>query len=155
MSTNYNALLAHDIPVMSDTKRGDPSESKDGITHQLRTSIDIFPESMSYLLFTGALNYHSVHHILPSLPRSLHPAAAQKTAKLYPDKYRSINSMKELLALFVLRHEIFKTDVQMKDLPAIVRERGYFKFFKKVTMDIGSLVVMVAIVMVIPPIRLL
>ena len=57
-----------------------------------------------------------VHHILPALPRALHPAGAAKLARLFPDEYRAVDDFGTLAALWVARHQTFTEPFKMKDL---------------------------------------
>eukprot|EP00957_Ditylum_brightwellii_P130816 9979057-Ditylum_brightwellii.AAC.1 len=154
MWSNYAALLTHAIPVFpkeeqaststTTTAGAAPTKHELVVLHQLRTSIDIFPQSPLCLFLFGGLNCHCVHHLLPSLPRSLHSSGTRNIAKLYPEEYRHVENVPELMALFILRSEVFVTPVLIEDLPRIVRERGLLEFLKKISMDVGSLFVMAA-----------
>ena len=169
MWSNYAALLTHAIPVFPKEKAkrsaGSTTTSTSSTTtiptkhelhvlHQLRTSIDIFPQSPFCLFLFGGLNCHCVHHLIPSLPRSLHSSATRNIAKLYPEEYRHVKNMSELMALFILRSETFATPVLIEDLPKILRECGLLKILKKISMDVGSLFVMATVVHFAPPISI-
>lgn len=69
------------------------------------------------LFLFGGLNCHCIHRVLPTLPRSLHLLSSRKLFKLYPEEYRSINTISQLFALFILRSEVFTTPVRMEGLP--------------------------------------
>mmetsp|Transcript_22496 Transcript_22496/g.49906 ORF Transcript_22496/g.49906 Transcript_22496/m.49906 type:complete len:149 (-) Transcript_22496:69-515(-) len=109
------------------------------------------PRARSGFFFSGALNCHVVHHVLPSLPRSLHSTFAQKISDLYPNEYRAVHSTRELVSLFLLRHEVPTNNMQMKELWQIVAKRGPFPAMKQLFWDISSLLVLAYIVSCIPP----
>jgi fatty acid desaturase len=117
MIANYAALLAHAIPVFSKTS--------DGIRKQLRTSVDIFPESNIAVFLSGALNDHAVHHVVPALPRSMHPSFSKKLRTLLPNEYRVVDDWAGLWALWTLRHQEYDHDVSMKDLPRLASEYNW------------------------------
>jgi len=139
MIANYNALLAHAIPVFSKTT--------DGIRKQLRTSIDIFPNSYLAVYLTGALNDHAVHHVYPSLPRSLHPEFSNRLKKLLPNEYRYVNDFPSLWALWTLRHQEYDHDVSMQELPALAAK---FPWKRQLVLDVGSTIFFAWVVSVMP-----
>jgi len=151
--SNYIGLLTHAMPFIPETTKGSGTKCGDdgGHLHQMRTSNDIFPQSTFWLFFSGALNCHVVHHVLPSLPRSLHSTFAQKISDLYPNEYRAVHSTRELVSLFLLRHEVPTNNMQMKELWQIVAKRGPFPAMKQLFWDISSLLVLAYIVSCIPP----
>jgi fatty acid desaturase len=142
---NYNALLAHGIPCQLPTK--------DGIVRQCRTSLDIFPESKLCVFLTGALNCHCVHHLLPALPRALHPKIAMKLKKCMPSEYRCVDTWKELGALWILRHKNFSDVVLVSDLPELTRKSG--TAFTQLLSDALSVVFLTAVCWYIPALRLM
>merc|ERR1711907_105285 len=114
---NYNSLLAHAVPCDVPTK--------DELVRQCRTSIDMFPTSKLCVFLTGAMNCHLVHHVIPNLPRSLHPQAAQLLSELYPTEYRRVDSRNELAAVWILRHQHFPGSVlKISDLPTLAKQSG-------------------------------
>lgn len=156
MVSNYTALLTHAVPIMpKEQNKSSGSDSKhEKIIHEIRTSIDIFPQSHVVLFLFGGLNCHCIHHVLPTLPRSLHLSRSRKLSKLYPEEYRSINTVSQLVALFILRSEVFTTPVRMEDLPRKVKERGLLELFKKVILDVGSLFMIYLLVSLVSPVSI-
>jgi len=139
---NYNALLAHAVPVVKKTQ--------DGVVRQLRTSLDIFPDSFFCIFLTGALNNHCVHHVFPSLPRALHCAASAKLARLYPDEYRVVNDFATLGALWVLRATHFDRPVRIAELTKLSEGKWVGQLF----LDLGSVLVLAAVAAALPAFRL-
>jgi len=142
MNANYFALLAHAVPVRTPTE--------DTVLQQVRTSLDIFPHSFAGLFISGALSNHCVHHVFPSLPRSLHKWGSNKIRKYMPHEYRVIETWSELIALWVIRDKNYEEPVNMKDLPS--KAKGLYA--KKLFLDFASLAIMCAIVFYTPALRI-
>ncbi|CAE8639511.1 unnamed protein product [Polarella glacialis] len=142
ININYFVLLAHGLPVRTTTD--------DLLLKQLRTSIDIFPHSYVGLFLSGALSNHGVHHVFPSLPRSLHKWGSDKLRKFFPDEYRVIDNCSQLFALWVLRDQQPEETVLMKDI--VKKAEGYY--CKKLILDLVSVVILCAVVAFLPPVRI-
>ena len=143
--TNYNALLTHAVPCQQSTK--------DVIVRQCRTSLDLFPDSQWCVFVTGALNCHSVHHVLPALPRALHPQVAKLMKEIMPGEYRYVDTWQELGALWILRHQNFEGVIKISDLPKLSKQSG--NMTKQLMMDFLSFGFMAAICYHIPAYTLL
>jgi len=150
---NYCALLTHAIASYpEETKTDGQRKSKtDDILHQLRTSLDLFPNSELAVFLSGALNLHCVHHVFPSLPRALHSMASNKLTKLFPTEHRAIHDFKHLAALWVLRHDEFDYPVEVKDLPKLAQGRYAWKLIQ----DIFSVGILVGFVIMTPKIYII
>lgn len=142
ISLNYFALLAHAVPVRTPTD--------DMVLQQVRTALDIFPHSFAGLFISGALSNHCVHHVFPSLPRSLHKWGSDKIRKTLPHEYRVVESWSELIALWVIRDKHYEELVLIKDLPT--KAQGHY--CKKLLLDFVSIAVLCTIVAFLPAIRI-
>ncbi|CAE8594112.1 unnamed protein product [Polarella glacialis] len=142
INVNYFAFLAHGLPVRTPTD--------DLLLQQLRTSIDFFPHSYVGLFLSGAFNNHSVHHVFPSLPRSLHKWGSDKLRKFFPDEYRVIDNFSQLFAFWVLRDQQPEETVLMKDI--VKKAEGFY--CKKLILDLVSVVILCAVVAFLPAVRI-
>lgn len=142
VNANYFSLLAHAVPVLTPTE--------DPVLQQIRTAIDIFPHSFAGLFISGAMSNHCVHHVFPSLPRSLHKWGSDKLRKFMPNEYRFVDTWSELIALWVLRDQNFKDPVKIKELPS--KAQGHYA--KKFVLDLVSLAILCTIVFYTPAIRI-
>ena len=133
---NYLALLTHTVPCNKSTNDKD--------IHQCRTSIDIFPQSKLFNFISGGLNCHLVHHMVPSLPRSLHPSASIKINEMIPTEYRYVETWSELKAVWIMRHKIFPEVIMIKDLPRYLKKNGGTAA-RQLAQDLTSLIVLVYI----------
>lgn len=137
---NYNALLLHAAPCQLPTE--------DVFVRQCRTSLDLFPHSKLCVFLTGALNCHLIHHVVPSLPRALHPVVAKQMKEMMPEEYRCINTWRELGALWILRHQHFDAVVKVCDLPKLSKQSG--NMVKQLVVDFISFGFMAAVCCHIP-----
>lgn len=141
MCANYFTNLAHAVPVRTATD--------DAVLQQMRTAIDIFPHSSAALFVSGAVSSHCVHHVFPSLPRSLHQSGSDKLRSFMPEEYRVVDHWTQLLALWVLRDKTFEDPVLMKDLEA--KAKGHY--CKKFLLDSLSVAILCVIVACLPAVR--
>jgi len=154
---NYLALLTHAVPCNKSTNDKD--------IHQCRTSIDIFPQSKLFNFISGGLNCHLIHHMVPNLPRSLHPSASIKINEMIPTEYRYVETWSELKAVWIMRHKIFPEVIMIKDLPMYLKKKikdlpMYLKknggtAARQLAQDLTSLIVLFCISTSLPRFRLL
>lgn len=137
MCANYCALLSHGAPVFL--------PSHDLVMLQMRTAVDLYPDSVLAIFISGALNCHAVHHLMPNLPRSLHTSAVQKLKKHAPEgEYRVVEDWRTLLALWIIRHEeLDHRCSSAEEFQAEARKTGYTC---KIVQDLLSVVALFGII---------
>ena len=156
--SNVLGLLPHAAPVLKEQKKkrktinkkeadndddeqqGSSSTKPDYFLQNIETCADIFPDSAIFTLLAGALNIHCVHHLLPSLPRSLHSAASKEIEALFPKKYRRVDDVQSFLALWLLRAKTFDDDYTMVELVEMAKGNYFCYCIQQVLLDALSLV---------------
>lgn len=89
----YFTYITHSHPIKNNYK-------KNTIEHNLSHTIDIFPESTFMNLLFGGINCHATHHCFPTCNRSELYKKSRYLLENYPNNYRCINSLKDIILLY-------------------------------------------------------